>query len=630
MPCANNIGAACRNAGAEAAGLAENGEGTHMKAKTTTGRHAAPKLPEPSVEPTIKDRLAERRKKSILFGLGLVFVLLLILAFALRGAAGEKRYREQLRQAEECYAAGSYENALGHLRHAAAREDSEKIRLMMVDCYEAMGSYDKALELLRQMDIREDGIRERIALLEQAKDQLRREGKIQIAGREYDRDANSLVIRDTALSEEDLRQLSELYSLSSLTLSDDGLTSIDALSGLGGLTMLDLSGNELSDLSALSGLDGLRVLYLDRNPVSDFSPVYHLQNLTMLSIGDIGITEAQLAELSQALPGCAIHHEAAVAELRELTLGGVTFREDVTELYLSGLQLSEITALSNCRMLKRLDLSGNSISDLRPLMDLPALEWLDISGNPVSDLRPLMAMRSLQNLLAADDQITSLAPLSGLTELRELRLTNNQLDGLAPLSGLTKLETLDLENTRLNNEELPVLEGLNALKLLNLKENPELTGEEVDALKQCLTDCYIEHSRLVYTSTLNGQRYRQDLTILEISGTGAPFDLAEIMMMSDLERLDLSGDELENIYPLRPLTKLRELDLSDNRIVDVTSLAYMNELKKLDLSNNNLDSITALLNLTQLEELDLRGNKLSDEQKERLTQTLENCRILFD
>lgn len=604
-----------------------------MKQKTTTGRHAAA-APVPSVEATIEksvaDRRKESRKKSIFFGMAVVFVLLLILGVALRGAAAERRYQEHLRLAETCYNEGNYDNALGHLRYVAAERETEQIRLMMVDCYEAMGNYDKALELLRGMDMQNEGIRNRIAALENAKDLLRREGKVYIAGREYDGDTSSLVLRDTELSDEDLDRLSALYALSSLTLADDGLTDLSSLSGLGGLTMLDISGNGVRDLSPLSGLEGLRLLYLDSNPIDDFSPLYGLSSLTMLSIRNIEITEQQLTELSQALPNCAIHSETAVTEAKELTLGGATFREDVTELYLSGLQLSEISALSVCRRLQRLDLSGNSITDLRPLMDLPELEWLNISDNEISDLRPLMAMKSLRSLNAAGNRISSLAPLSGLTGLEELVLSNNQLDGLAPLSGMSRLETLDLTNTWIRDEDLDALEGLSALKDLDLEDNPELTGNRVDELKQTLYGCYIDHSRLVYTSSLNGSRYRQDLTRLEISGTGEPFDLTEIALMTSLEYLDLSGDGLENIYSLRPLVKMKELDLSDNQIADVTALAYMNELKKLDLSNNRIDSITALLNLGQLEELDLRGNTLSDKQKELLTETLENCTILFD
>jgi Leucine-rich repeat (LRR) protein len=51
-------------------------------------------------------------------------------------------------------------------------------------------------------------------------------------------------------------------------------------------------------------------------------------------------------------------------------MGGLTFQSDVTELDLSGRELSDITALSDCAALTKLDLSHNKISDLTPLAGL--------------------------------------------------------------------------------------------------------------------------------------------------------------------------------------------------------------------------------------------------------------------
>lgn len=607
-----------------------------MRETNATGKHAAPPPPPPA--PPVREKIeyspaelrSRRRGKSVLWGLALVVALLLIFALSLRGAAEERRLREHLRAAEDCYAAGDYDDALGHLRQAAAREDSEEVRLRMVDCYESMGNYERALELLRGMDLGDAAIRSRIDAIEQARELVRQAGKISIAGMELDKSASSLILRRTALSEEDLARISELYALSSLSLTEDGLSDLKALSGLGGLTMLDLSGNEIRDLGPLASLGSLRTLYLDKNPITDFSPLYGLEELNMLSIREIEISEAQLAELSQALPHCAIHSETAVTESRELTLGGFTFSEDVTELGLSNLQLTDISALSACRELLRLNLAGNALSDLTPLMDLPYLEELNLSDNQVADLRPLMAMRSLQHLELSDNAVSSIAPLATLSELRELSLRGNAVADLAPLRSLTALETLDLENTGLTDEALAVLAEIPSLRNLNLRENPALTGNEVDALKRALPQCEVTTSTLVYTVDINGERRRMDVTELDISGAEEVFPLAEIWQLQALEKLRLSGDGIKSIYDLGGLKELRELDLSDNEISDVTALAYMTKLEKLNLSNNPLGSVAALLNLTQLQELDVRGTGLTPEQLDKLASVLKDCTILHD
>ncbi len=560
----------------------------------------------------------------------MVTVLLLIMALSVRGAAEEQRYHEHLRAAEESCALGDYENALGHLRQASQFEETEEMRLQMVDCYEALGNLDKALELLRRMDLGDENIRARIGSLENAREARRQAGKITIAGMELDKNANSLILRRTALSGEDMAHVAELYALSSLSLTEDELTDISSLSGLGGLTMLDLSGNGISDLSPLSALSSLRTLYLDRNPIEDFSPLYGLTELSMLSIREIDISEAQLKGLSEALPSCAIHSETAMAEVRELTLGGLTFREDVTELNLSGCALSDLSALSVCRQLTALDLSNNEISDLTPLMDLPYLEQLNLSGNQISDLRPLMAMKSLHSLDVSGNGINGIAPLSALSELRELNLEGNALLDISGLLPLTGLEKLNLKDTGLRDEDLERLKVLTGLLELNIEDNPELTGEVVDDMRNELGRCRVTASQLVYTVELNGSRYRRDLTELDISGTEEPFDLSGLRLIPGLEILRLSGDGLRSIYDLEGVDNLRVLDLSNNGIFDLTPLAYMSKLESLNLSNNEISTATALLNLTQLKELDLRGNKLTAEQIRRLRDTLTDCTILYD
>jgi dipeptidase D len=76
--------------------------------------------------------------------------------------------------------------------------------------------------------------------------------------------------------------------------------------------------------------------------------------------------------LSAALPGCAILSDAAKEEAADITIGGVSFKSDVSELDLSGLGIRDISALGDCRNLRYLKLGGNEIIDLTALMNLPA------------------------------------------------------------------------------------------------------------------------------------------------------------------------------------------------------------------------------------------------------------------
>ena len=598
--------------------------GLHVAA---TGRHVAP--------PALKNRVREKEKQNMprrpwIVGAFLALFVLVFLVAALVGHAAERRrYQGYFELAIQSYHAGDYDSALSNLRRASAIEETEDCLLLMADCYEAQDSLEKALEYLRKLDLSDPAVLQRIAVIENRREALSRAELIVVAGEEYPPETSSLVLKDRELTDEDLQAVAQLYALSSLSLPGNKLGDISDLSSLGGLTMLDLSRNSITDLRPLASLSGLRSLYLDENPIQDFSPLYGLGGLTTLSVRGIELTDRQLEELSRALPGCAIHSEAAVESVPDITLGGVTFKADVTELDMNGMGLTDISALSACRELRRLDLSGNQIADLSPLMDLPNLEWLSVKENQIADLRPLMAMRTLKTIYADGNSIRSTVPLGSLDGLRELYLSANPLSDFSGLSKLSALETLFLEDVGLTDESLEALMELSGLRLLSLYDNPALTGEAVDQLKSSLKSCLVQHAPLVYTVELDGQKVRRDVTELDLSNTGVT-DLSNLTLLPNLETLNLRGNELENIYSLQWVSSLRHLDLACNQIRDAAPLADLVFLETLDVSGNQIGSISPFFGLTNLQELNLSGNPIPPEEIERLQTSLPDCRIISD
>ena len=77
-----------------------------------------------------------------------------------------------------------------------------------------------------------------------------------------------------------------------------------------------------------------------------------------------------------------------------------------------------------------------------------------------------------------------------------------------------------------------------------------------------------------------------------------------------LEHLDLSRNQIEKIYNLRPLERLTKLYFRENSINNIENLDHMVNLRELDLSENKITIIQALYNLRRLQILNLNNNQI--------------------
>ena len=90
-------------------------------------------------------------------------------------------------------------------------------------------------------------------------------------------------------------------------------------------------------------------------------------------------------------------------------------------------------------------------------------------------------------------------------------------------------------------------------------------------------------------------------------------DLSKIKgldQLTDLQRLDLGGNAIQEICCLENLTSLQELSLASNQLTKLSGLDFLEDLEKLDLSKNQLTSTKGLEHLTNLKSLNLAWNKI--------------------
>lgn len=549
------------------------------------------------IEQRAEENDHRRKKKLIIICAAVVAVLalLLVLILALKRGGETQEYRTAYEKAQTYYYDGEYDKALEKLREAMAINKTDECLLLMSQCYEAKYDYVNAIAILESSNSDSESIKKRIELLKKAKEEYDSGKVVLICGEQYDVETTVLDLSGKGVRSGRLTDVGKLTQLTSLKLSDNKLTTLDFLEPLEKLVSLDLSNNDITDISALAGLKSLRTLHLDGNDIEDFTPLYGLNKLTMLTICDIEIKESQLKQLKERLPGCVIYSDEAKEDIIDITLGGKTFKSNVTELDLSGSGVKDISLLSVCTKLTKLDLSDNSISDISALVDIPGLTELDLSDNSINDISPLVSMTKLTTLDLSNNSIKSAAALKELTKLTELQIGGNKLGSFSVVGKLTALKTLGLNDTGLKDSDLSSLYTLKNLKKLNIEDNGALTESGVSALQKKLPGCTISHSELARSIELGGKSFPADSETVEATDLGLT-DISRVSGFTNVKHMDLSKNQISSVSALSTLTSLETLDLSDNKITDVSALHSLTNLKQLWLGGNNLsaDQIDAL------------------------------------
>jgi internalin A len=543
-----------------------------------------------------------------------VALLLILVAFLLTGPlSSENRYERYFEQARLSYLENDDAGALDALGHAMSLRDTEDAYLLMAEIYVSTGELDNAVKTLYTASLKYDSDRVESRLTELKAQQVA-DGtdseSVTIGGESVKKDASYLILSKKGLSSVDLSSLGALTQLQSLTLSDNSISDLSVLAGLTQLTFLRLDGNRIVSLAPLSSLTALKTLYLDGNPIEDFTPLYSLKALRTLSLQGIPIASTALEELQEALPTCDIFSDSVVKDAKEISLGGITFTSDVTELDLGGLGITDISPLSDCTELTKLDLRDNDIRDLSPISELSNLSWLCLWNNDVEDLSPLLNLQ-LTYLDLEENQVTNIQTLGALPTLEELWLGGNQLESFTPLENLTNLRRLGLSGTGLSDANLAVISKLSELTELQLEDNEAFTAAGFDKLKAALPDCVIVHSELYYTLRLGGTEFRSDSASIRADAVGIS-SLDGLENFLSLESLFLNDNEITDLAQLAPLVELQALELSGNRISDLSPLLNLTKLTNLQLENNEITNLSALAGLTELTYLNLEGNRISD------------------
>ncbi|TVR01204.1 MAG: hypothetical protein EA403_10740, partial [Spirochaetaceae bacterium] len=182
---------------------------------------------------------------------------------------------------------------------------------------------------------------------------------------------------------------------------------------------------------------------------------------------------------------------------------------------------------------------------------------------------------------------------SDLSLVHHLNASGRGIQSLEGLERLTSLVTLDLSGNQIR--DLSPLAGLVRLSELNLSANPITDLGEANL--HSLSRLPLRVLRL-----RNNRRVESDGSEVQLT------DITALSALPGLERLDLRGNGVQNLEPLRALTRLHTLDLRDNRVDTIAPLEALTALQSLNLRGNAVHDITTLAALPQLTYLNLHSN----------------------
>ncbi|XP_072019066.1 toll-like receptor 6 [Amphiura filiformis] len=387
-----------------------------------------------------------------------------------------------------------------------------------------------------------------------------------------------LVLRSTVLGNQSLRHLHNAYMLSSLSIIQHTIISIedDTFSWTPFLIVLSLTNNAITSISeyAFRGLNHLQVLDLSCNALRTIPS----QALTQL----------------ESLMWLSFYHN------------NINQIPDVLEPF------------GGSRKLEHIDISSNSVSGRLPRQSfhIPSLKFLDLSNNDLSDVWGwLENFQNLTTLNLTQNGFVSIPPFGWPqsevpSALKTLSISANDvtddthvnIDMTNLVNSIPTLESLDLANSNPNCLNAVFKGSLGtAIKNSSLKA--------IDISNNCLKSEDFDKTYKGYFPVLSSLRVA-DNKLTWLKENTFEFSTA-------IETLDLSNNQISNVTEglFTPLQNLKYLHLEDNSLVSVDALkGLVNNLVALYLARNNLFEIPANFfpdnGHSSLQEIDLSGNPL--------------------
>lgn len=430
---------------------------------------------------------------------------------------------------------------------------------------------------------------------------------------------------DYSITVDDMKSIDSLYAygkkissieglqyctnLKTLDLDYNSISDISPLKNLTNLQTLYLIGNKISDISYLSALKNLNVLFLINNEISDLTPLSSLTNLGWLCLSNNKITDiSPLASLTNVY-----HLTLNMNSISDLTplknLTNLNFLEVNSNKFTDYSPILSLTNLSN------LFLEHNNIDDISGLSSLTNLVKLDLAGNNIQDISSLRSLTKLQTLYLNGNYVYDVSPLKDLKSLVSLDLSLNYIYDITPLYNLSSLESLDLENqiivfsSQICKGDISIVNPIEGAFISNISNNGTYDASSNKVNWTGLTEDVVVTfnfakkvkvgsveadftgiaGEYVYVNPVIVNIEDENFRKLLLESLGRSYD--DVITQKDLEGvtyLDASNSGIKSLKGIEYFTNLEDLNLSGNEISDISSLKNLPKLKNADVTNQTI------------------------------------------
>ncbi|XP_052298156.1 receptor-like protein 15 isoform X8 [Citrus sinensis] len=465
-----------------------------------------------------------------------------------------------------------------------------------------------------------------------------------------------LYLRDTGFKGTfDVREFNSFNNLEALDMSNneiDNLVVPQGYRGLRNLKSLDLSEVGIRDgsnlLRSMGSFPSLNTLYLTSNNFIDTtSELHNFTNLEYLALDSSSLHISLLQSIASftslkilTMTNCEVNGVLSGQELHNFA------NLEYLALDFSSLHTSLLQSIASFTSLKKLSMTNCEVNGvlsgqaLETLSRLTNLKMLDLRGNLFNNsiLSSLAHLSSLTSLDLSENKLEgsiNVKEFDSLSNLEELDMSHNEIDNLEVpqgYRGLRKLKSLYLSNVgvRDGSKLLQSMGSFPSLNTLYLKDNnftdiATTTTQALETLSRLSNLTILDLSyNLFNNSILSFVARLSSLTSLDLSYNGleGSINVKEFDSLSNLEELDMSGNEIDNFkvpQGYRGLKKLKSLYLSNVGVRDgsklLQSMGSFPSLNTLYLKDNNFTDIATtttqeLHNFTNLEYLTLHGSSL--------------------